>query len=148
MLSMTRPAQGSACSPAQHMWNWNDGKLVNSLAIEIGSTDWNNGHLLYQSNSNSDLNLNLTDRVIACCLPQWKISATCIISVFKKNDTNCNYLFMLLRINSLAPRKFGRHFRYLPVIFQIISVTEVSLVKLPLDECHSTLLMVSQHWFR
>ena len=27
-------------------------------------------------------------------------------------------------------------------------MAEVSLVNLPLDECHSTLVMISQHWFR
>ena len=27
-------------------------------------------------------------------------------------------------------------------------MAEVSLVNLSLDECHSTLLMISQHWFR
>ena len=36
-------------------------------------------------------------------------------------------------VNSLAPGKL---------------MAELSLVNLPLDECHSTLLMISQHWFR
>ena len=35
-----------------------------------------------------------------------------------------------------------------PIVIILWMVAEVSLTKLPLDECHGTLLMMSQHWFR
>ena len=50
-------------------------------------------------------------------------------------------------VNSLASGKFEWNFRYL--IFQIISVIDDGWgisCELALDECHSTLLMISQHW--
>ena len=58
---------------------------------------------------------------------------------------NILYIF----INSLAPGKFEWNFRHLTfqIQFQWL-MAELSLVILPLDQCHSTLLMISQHWFR
>ena len=78
----------------------------------------------------------------------------CIVSALK-DELNLYMLrcleeprMMFIYINSLAPGKFEWNFRYL--IIQIISVIDGwgSLVNLPLDECHSNLLMISQHWFR
>ena len=50
-------------------------------------------------------------------------------------------------VNSSAPGRF----KFRLVIFKPILLNggwEVSLMKLPSDECHKTLLMISQHWFR
>ena len=50
-------------------------------------------------------------------------------------------IFWLLgNLNDILCTWFFRYFQWL--------MAEVSLVKLPLDECHSTLLIISQHWFR
>ena len=54
-------------------------------------------------------------------------------------------------VNSLAPGRFPWNFRWL--IFKPVFVIDgcglsCDIVTLPWDECHRTLLMISQHWFR
>ena len=59
----------------------------------------------------------------------------------------CHNTIMIHRLNSLAPGRFQFNFR--KVILKLTwMVAEVSLMTLPSDECHKTLLMISQHWFK
>ena len=55
---------------------------------------------------------------------------------------------IIMNFNSLAPGKFEWNFRYL--ILQVISVIDGWGIccELALDECHSVLLVISQHWLR
>ena len=65
-------------------------------------------------------------------------------AIHAKNFFHISYLIVL------GPGRFELNFWQ--VIFKLILVidgwSEVSLVNLPSDECHWTLLMISQHWFR
>ena len=66
----------------------------------------------------------------------------------KPRRFSLNSRYIIHIFNSLALGWFKQNFEW--VHFKLISKIDgwVSLVKLPSDECHWTILMVNQHWFR
>ena len=64
----------------------------------------------------------------------------------------CNFNWAIFKqfsdryLNSLAPGRFEWNFT--PVIFNQGNFNDLWLEKLSSDECHWTLLIISQHWFR
>ena len=96
--------------------------------------------------------------------PPWgTISTTCVISAWN-SDVKCRYIFFFfktiqhikgqysipnaLQVNSLAPGRSECDPK--SMIFNLVYwlVSSDLLMIMASDECHRTLLMISQHWFR